>query len=563
MIKYVKFLPYFILFIVIMLFFIRLNAPMNLKDNNEERIIAYIFDIIHNGNWITQYNAYDEIITKPPLYSWISAIVALPFKELNRFCLYFPGFLATLLIALAIFFSGKKYFGDFAALFSSLIYIMSSVSANQVLSTRYDALFSLFIFLGAMSAFNSWKTEKGWIFFWLYMIGATLTKGPLGIILASGGLFAALWEYFEKSYAPIKGNHLKGIIFYFIIAGGWFLFAYLKEGQKLIDVMIFSELVEQTLRDKRHFPLEKFYMPAIYFLTSFVPWSIFSCIGFWKILKHPSKDISLRRFERFIFCGFFTGLLIFSFSAHQRSRLIYPLIPFGALIAGNALAKLLSNVNPKKIRMWITFVISAFFIIVFLSDNLPIGPHYESVKETKDMQSIAEAIPHEQGKQFPLIFIDEPFPIQFFLNTFIKTVPMERVLKFLKSDYKVFIVLSDKVPFFDISKDPSLKLYELIRCPPKNDNYMRILSNHPRLERTASMAMCIGPLDICMNGLILNYASEKKIVLSEDKVPASLNIQNTLNSPYSLTIIFKSRAKDKIIEKIFKPFESFTENFTV
>ena len=83
----------------------------------------------------------------------------------------------------------------------------------------------------------------------------------LGLLLAAGGLFAELWERREGRPQRLAGNPLPGLSLYCGLVGGWFLLAWMQEGQALIDKMIGRELIGHALHDDKgeEFPGSRFY----------------------------------------------------------------------------------------------------------------------------------------------------------------------------------------------------------------------------------------------------------------------------------------------------------------
>src|SRR5437870_1572199 len=60
------------------LFALRLFAPSNFLDQDQERPAAYVLDIIKNGSWLCQHDLNGDVMSKPPFYNWLAALLALP-----------------------------------------------------------------------------------------------------------------------------------------------------------------------------------------------------------------------------------------------------------------------------------------------------------------------------------------------------------------------------------------------------------------------------------------------------------------------------------------------------
>lgn len=297
-----------------------------------------MLDVTQNGNWLCQRDATGDITSKPPLYIWLAALAAVTFGRLNLFTVYLPAALSTLALAWLIYGVGRVYFGGLTALLAGLVYLLSFVSAKQVTLARTDGLFSLMVTVATLLAFRAWRMQRGWTWFWIAVAAATLTKGPLGVVLGAGGLLASVWERHQANPLLWKGSHWLGIVLFVLIAGGWFGLSYVKLGQPLVDKMLRQELAVHAVSNGRGDPPGTgFYKPSVYFLARFAPWSVLACVGFWRVSRRPSSAATQRRFERFLFCWFFVGLFVFSCTPHQCYDLLWPLIPAAALLENTIL----------------------------------------------------------------------------------------------------------------------------------------------------------------------------------------------------------------------------------
>ena len=99
------------------------------------------------------------------MFTWVAAVASLPFGQVNRFSLYFPSALATLLVALILLKTGGRYFGPLAGFMAALVYVISGIGDTQMHMARYDALLSVPVTLGAIAAFRAWTNRTGWLWF--------------------------------------------------------------------------------------------------------------------------------------------------------------------------------------------------------------------------------------------------------------------------------------------------------------------------------------------------------------------------------------------------------------
>jgi 4-amino-4-deoxy-L-arabinose transferase-like glycosyltransferase len=251
-----------------LLFALRLAAPPNLLDQDQERPGTYVLDVVKNGNWLCQRDLNGEITSKLPLYAWLASLVALARGRVDEFALYLPGALCAWGTAWLIFAFGRNHFGPRAAFFAALASLLCTASLKEFGLARTDGVFALTVTATALLGFRAWTQGKGWTWVWVMAAFATLAKGPFGVVLAAGGFLAAFWD--RKSGEPLafKGNQILGIGFFLLITIGWFLLAYHGAGKPFIDKIIGDELLGAAVTEaKSHFPGSLFYQPPLYYLS--------------------------------------------------------------------------------------------------------------------------------------------------------------------------------------------------------------------------------------------------------------------------------------------------------
>lgn len=560
------------------LFVIGLTGQPNLLDN-ERRVGAYVLDAVHNGHWMAQRDSVGEVASKPPLFTWIAALGTLAVGHLNRFAIYLPSALATLAIGLILLGVGRARFGWTAGLLAALAYLLSPMGDNVVLTARYDGFFALPVALAALAAYRAWTTGRGWTWFWLAAAFATMVKGPLGVLLGAGGLLAALWEW--RSGAPLRprGPHWLGIGLFLLICGGWFWLAWREMGQPLIDKQIGRELVGHAFKGSSREGIGlKFWEPSWACLTTFLPWSIPGVMGFWRVVKHPSPDVETRRFERFLFCWFFLGLIIFSLAAHQRSRLIFPLMPAAALLAGRELARWLSCWNPQKIRraaLCFTAVVLALLVV----NHQWLIRGRRAVQRTLGMRELAGRIRAEVGAQFPLTYLGRNpsglhlYPLQFCLNTMRSHVTLDDAAELLRGPAAAFVVVGKAPdPKEDGGEPPvdpfnelkaklgtnSPALHELARWPEQGQAFIRIVSNHPRLEWPGHTISQAGGLRVELRDARHLRTRGGEMIFERGSPRGAAVISNrSTNAAHKLRVRMAGQGSDQVVERLLEPGQTW------
>ena len=226
------------------LFAIRLTGLPNFMEN-EYRLGAYVLDVLQHGHWLCPQDSIGNT-DKPPLLAWLAAVASWPLGRVTPLTLYLPSALATVVGAWLIAIAGSRRFGDPAGFLGALAYLLSDVGAHQVATARWDALFTLTVTIAALLAFAAWTTGRGWTWFWLAAAASTLTKGPLGVLLAALGLLAVAWERRSRHPTRLRGAHAVGVVVFLLITVGWFVLAYRRIGPHLVANMVGEEFLPQT-----------------------------------------------------------------------------------------------------------------------------------------------------------------------------------------------------------------------------------------------------------------------------------------------------------------------------
>ncbi|MCC5877679.1 MAG: glycosyltransferase family 39 protein [Candidatus Sumerlaeia bacterium] len=329
---------------VLVFFLVRLAAPSELLDKDQERPAAYMMDILINGNWIIQRDDTGDISSKPSLYTWVSALASILIGRANEVSLYLPTGLAVLGTALLILFAGNRYYNRRVGMVAASMFLISMVAWKQVQLARTDPLFSFFTFAAVLVLYEVIRGRMSWVAFWVVASLVTLTKGPLGVLFAFGGLLAYLWERRRDDTPPVApprwGQQIIGVSIFLGLSGGWFFLAWLQMGQPLIDKMIGEELVGHAVageRGKR--PGEGLFFPSAYYLTRFAPWAILGAIAIVNVIRRPDPNPELRFLDRFLAAHFLLGLFVFSLAPNQRPDHLFPIIPASILLGARELER--------------------------------------------------------------------------------------------------------------------------------------------------------------------------------------------------------------------------------
>jgi 4-amino-4-deoxy-L-arabinose transferase-like glycosyltransferase len=497
---------------------VRLTAPPDLMDNDQERPAAYVLDCVRNGHWACQRDASGEVMSKPPLSTWLAALTTLAAGgRASLIALYLPGALSVLAAAILLYFLGGAVFRGSAGFWAAFAYLVSMTSYKQLALARTDPVFAFTVFLTAFLAFQAWRRRAGWGWFWIGAAAATLTKGPLGILFALAGMAAALWERgcggvlsdvsdvsdqsdgsdqsdrsdgagrLDGAGAASVGagqlGHVLGVPLFLLIAGLWFWAAWRQCGQEFLDKMIGRELIGHALSSPdTKFTWKTPFGPSLYFLSRFAPWSILACLGIWRAFRKPAKEDEERRAERFWTTYLLAGLLILSAASHKRPDLNLPLLPAAALLVGREISRW-SRARSRKTLILGTAGVAIAALAGFGLYSHVIRARDPKVRQTVLTRDFANHLRAQVGEDFPFAHVDSPYALQFFLNTMRPEISYQEARRLLTGSRPAFVVVWRMERFEKETGLSVTALHIVARCPETGEAYLTVLSNQPRLER--------------------------------------------------------------------------------
>jgi hypothetical protein len=340
----------------------------------------------------------------------------------------------------------------------------------------------------------------------------------------------------------LRGSHALGIVLFFAIVGGWFLAAYRQAGSHLIDTMVRSELVRHAVMRA---PGHRFRKPLSDFLANFAPWSLLTLLGLWHVWSAPAAEDGARRFERFCCWWFAGGLLLFAISPHNPARLLYPIIPPAAIIAGRELARIARAVGPPTIFRGCALV-TVIALTCFVAKYHYFDRRREHIRKTLALLDLHANVHERTGDDFPLTYVaDVPFALQLTFNTMRPTVTFRQAAVLLRDEAPAYVVVHDAPRLRrEMGSDPP-PLYEVAGCSVGSTAYVVIVSNRPTLEWRDQLAMGMGPLRLRLNGAGVGPTQDGRIVLQSRTDTASVTVANGASEPTTVVLDLEGQGPSK------------------
>src|SRR5712692_1931704 len=305
-------------------------------------------EMLETGNWF-----FPEVLRKPPLYHWMSGLVArLHGGAVDAISLRLPSALLAGLGVVIVFGLGRHAAtptgGALAGviLLTSLLYVQQGHSIRPDMALCFFVTASLLLFFSAYT--RSWRYGRGEAWSPLLFAGslalALLSKGPVGVILVLLPMVAFLvWRRDLSGAWPLLRP---GPVLTFSVLGcGWYVSALWGAGEEFWRTQLVEENVSRFVGgiDKMSF---FYYVGPL--LSRFAPWNLFLPAALWRAFKEKAEG------PVFLALWWLAVVLFFQMSAYKRARYLLPAQPASALLVGWWLATRFSPVVAavKRWRWW-------------------------------------------------------------------------------------------------------------------------------------------------------------------------------------------------------------------
>ena len=326
-----------ILAIVMLIPFLGLS-DFNTKGEPREAVVAYT--MLEHGNWILPINNGGDIPYKPPFFHWCIAFFSLFIGHVNEFTSRLPSAVSLVLMTIGGFVFYAKRKDTQISLIAAILTLTAFEVHRAGINCRVDMVNTAFM-VGAMYLLYRWwekgKHQLPWLAI-LCMSGATLTKGPVGIILPCFVMGIFMLTQRENFWGIVWRMALTALLS-LIIPFCWYYAAYLQGGDEFLH-LVKEENIDRFMGKMAY---ESHENPAWYnLLTLVMGWAPYTLLLLFSLFILPWKKFSKTRFlenakkatplQVFTWLAFLLVLFFYCIPKSKRSVYLLPCYPFMAYL---------------------------------------------------------------------------------------------------------------------------------------------------------------------------------------------------------------------------------------
>jgi 4-amino-4-deoxy-L-arabinose transferase-like glycosyltransferase len=368
-------------------FFLHLGS-VGLVDETEPLFAEASRQMLVRGDWITPFFNEETRFDKPALIYWCQAI-AYSILGVNEWAVRLPSAIAAMVVVGLGFYILQWYqlqrdisagishpvrrwataaVGGAVMCLNPEMIIWGRTGVSDMLLTGCIASSLFCFFLGYATPPEENRKKTNWyMFFYIFIAGAILTKGPVGIVLPVLIVGSFLF-YVGKLRAVISEIHpILGSLTIIVLALPWYILVTWRNGWNFINSFFLYHNIERfTSVVNRHSAPWYFYFLVV--LSLFAPYSVYlpiaiARIKFWRRSWWSSQARShqLPLFVVFWFLGVFG---FFTVSITKLPSYVLPLMPAAAILIALLWGEILPNPSAAPNYFWLR--VSAWVNVVFI-----------------------------------------------------------------------------------------------------------------------------------------------------------------------------------------------------
>ncbi len=310
---------------------------------DEGRYAEIAREMAATGDFVTPRLNGLKYFEKPPLQYWITALAYRAFGVHEWTARLWPA-LAGLVAVAAVGVGGAMLGGPVLGTFAAVALAGTLWHAGMAQILSLDAGLACFLaiafcaFAVAQQPERSASARRSWMWLaWAALAGATLSKGPVGLVLAAGAV--VVYSALCRDYALWRRLHLiSGLALYLALTAPWFIAVARANGEFLSFFFIHEHLDRFLTQEHQRTGAWYYFVPLA--LAGSLPWLAALAYGAhraWRDPATPRGSFSWRRLA-LVWAAFV--FVFFSASGSKLPSYILPMFAPLALVAADLLVTL-------------------------------------------------------------------------------------------------------------------------------------------------------------------------------------------------------------------------------
>lgn len=343
------------------------------KGEPREAVVAYT--MVEHGNWILPINNGGDIPYKPPFFHWCIALFSLLQGHVSEFTSRLPSALALVAMSVGgfVFFAKRKNAN--MALLATLLSLTAFEVHRAGINCRVDMVNTAFMVGALFLMFRWWERGKHtmpWLAI-LCMSGATLTKGPVGMLLPCAVMGVFMLTQRESLWSTVWRLGLTALLS-LVLPLCWYYAAYLQGGDEFLR-LVKEENIDRLLGKMAYESHENpFWYNFLTLITGWLPYTLLFVFSLfvlpWKRFSKSGFMLSVRRAEPMqVFVWLAFGLILFFYCIPKSKRSVYllPCYPFMAWLMAQYVVWLVANrLSAVKAYAWLMGVLGVVLSVAFV-----------------------------------------------------------------------------------------------------------------------------------------------------------------------------------------------------
>lgn len=343
------------------------------KGEPREAVVAYT--MVEHGNWILPINNGGDIPYKPPFFHWCIALFSLLQGHVSEFTSRLPSALALVAMSVGgfVFFAKRKNAN--MALLATLLSLTAFEVHRAGINCRVDMVNTAFMVGALFLMFRWWERGKHTMpcLAILCMSGATLTKGPVGMLLPCAVMGVFMLTQRESLWSTVWRLGLTALLS-LVLPLCWYYAAYLQGGDEFLR-LVKEENIDRLLGKMAYESHENpFWYNFLTLITGWLPYTLLFVFSLfvlpWKRFSKSGFMQSVRRAEPMqVFVWLAFGLILFFYCIPKSKRSVYllPCYPFMAWLMAQYVVWLVANrLSAVKAYAWLMGVLCVVLSVAFV-----------------------------------------------------------------------------------------------------------------------------------------------------------------------------------------------------